>query len=387
VRLPRALLVGALLLESLVGCGTMSGSQPKVAVIRVMPWNTAAAPLPTPLVAWAMGPSQHGIAITGSSYTTDSTIWRTVDGGQSWHPLTTLTNDTVTTAWISPHRKTLWCVGVRDTPSPHDPQSVVTVLTYSLDGGKHWRVRDLQWNPQQINDGMASWIHLLWASPHSGWAVTLGGQVLHTANGGRTWSVVKFGHHALRGIQFVTPRVGWAWSRRPGTVTTVLWHTGNGGRSWTTRPIPGRVENMAWVSSSRGWLVGGRRLRSGAWQPVVWTTRDGGRRWQVHSLGPPTVSGQIAATVTVSSSSSWMWVTMGTNPDGWHTALWGSDDGGINWQPVTLPHNVAGITFGLGDNPHWFAGLPTTPASHRVLAVPGLYHWNAERHRWELITR
>src|SRR5437016_4900893 len=63
----------------------------------------------------------------------------------------------------------------------------------------------------------------------NGWAVGFGGTILHTSDGGATWSGQDSGtSNELLGVQFTDALTGWA----VGAVGTIL-HTSDGGATWS----------------------------------------------------------------------------------------------------------------------------------------------------------
>jgi photosystem II stability/assembly factor-like uncharacterized protein len=152
-----------------------------------------------------------------------------------------------------------------------------------------------------------------------GWIAGYGGVMLHSTDGGRTWSPQSTGvTQALEGLYFADAQHGWA----VGWIGTVV-RTLDGGRTW--QPVP--VSNMAWSMSSvyfrdlqNGWIVGfgGQILRS----------RDGGATWQAQTS---------PVSVTLSSvrfdSSSRGWITAGND-------MLVSEDGGENWKLLDIPETL-----------------------------------------------
>jgi len=104
-----------------------------------------------------------------------------------------------------------------------------------------------------------------------GWACGRWGTVLHTADGGRTWTPQSSGtENTLCSIHFVDPQNGWA----VGEEETIL-HTTDGGKVWQKQksPVPFCLMKTYFVTPMKGWIVGERTH--------ILFTVDGGKTWNV----------------------------------------------------------------------------------------------------------
>src|SRR5437660_8132005 len=102
----------------------------------------------------------------------------------------------------------------------------VLLLRYVRKGSKPW----MGWG---LVGGVAVALVLSVAPPASadfiGWAVGDGGTILHTSNGGSTWSPQTSGSNSsLLGVAFPDATNGWAVGS-PGTIL----HTSDGGSTWS----------------------------------------------------------------------------------------------------------------------------------------------------------
>src|SRR5208283_3847506 len=157
-------------------------------------------------------------------------------------------------------------------------------------------------------------ISITFVSPQSGWAVSYGGTILHTADGGTSWQPQTSGTpYILTSVAFVSPQSGWAVGER-GTIL----HTDDAGKSWKPQTSGTRqwLVSVAFVSPQSGWAVG----QVG----TILHTADGGTSWQPQTSGTPYYLRSVAF---VSPQSGWAVGTYGTIL---HTA-----DGGTSWQPQT----------------------------------------------------
>lgn len=119
----------------------------------------------------------------------------------------------------------------------------------------------------------------------AGWAAGLGGTIIHTTDGGLTWSRQTSGiTHQIVDIFMRNRWGGWALAHDVGgsQLWTVLLATTNGGESWQREvyPEPEVIFNSVFFSDSlRGWMVGEFGAVAG--------TEDGGRTWMEAVVDSP----------------------------------------------------------------------------------------------------
>jgi photosystem II stability/assembly factor-like uncharacterized protein len=113
------------------------------------------------------------------------------------------------------------------------------------------------------------------AVAQNGWAVGGGGTIVHTSNGGDTWSPQTSGTgNTLNGVSFVDADNGWAVADN-GTIV----HTINGGSTWSSQ-TSGTVfflGGVSFVDANDGWAVG-----NGG---TILQTSNGGNTWAPQSSG------------------------------------------------------------------------------------------------------
>ena len=151
------------------------------------------------------------------------------------------------------------------------------------------------------------------ANGADGWAVGDGGRILHTTDGGSTWSQETSGSAStLASVWFTGTTEGWV----AGGSGTVL-HTTDGGASWSRLLNLGTTENLTdvWFATrDTGWVVGGHG--------VILRTFDRGTSWQ-----------QLTPTGFDLNSVSFA----GTR-DGWavgdNGVILGTHDRGLTWYTV-----------------------------------------------------
>ena len=104
--------------------------------------------------------------------------------------------------------------------------------------------------------------------------------LVHTTNGGRTWTQVLPATSPSTDISFVAAADGFGLGL-PADGHAVLTTT-DGGRSWrplATLPSDLRATSMSFVDDLHGWILG--TTTGSAAQVEVLATGDGGRTWQV----------------------------------------------------------------------------------------------------------
>lgn len=109
----------------------------------------------------------------------------------------------------------------------------------------------------------------------NGWAVGFNGTILHSGDGGKTWTHQQsVTQQEIRKIRAVSPRHAWALSRnRPTGTNNVLLHTSNGGKSWDAvdTKIDFDVHDVFFNDERNGFLAGSRG--------TIARTTDGGLSW------------------------------------------------------------------------------------------------------------
>ncbi len=104
-----------------------------------------------------------------------------------------------------------------------------------------------------------------------GWACGRWGTILHTSDGGKTWTKQNTGSiDLLTSISFVDAKTGWAVGDR-GTIL----HTSDGGKTWVKQksPVALLLMGVQFLSPLKGWAVGEKT--------TIIHTDDGGKTWAV----------------------------------------------------------------------------------------------------------
>ena len=200
--------------------------------------------------------------VVGDAYSAGGIILHTSDGGTSWTEQEPYYGYALSKVFFT------------------DPDYGWTVGGYSEFLGDHGRIIE------HTTDGGQTWVGQLlqggqygFASVHC-WAVGSPGAILHTENGGDSWSSQNSGTTSdLRDVYFVDANIGWC----VGADGTVL-HTTDGGSHWNPQVSGTGAELMGvcFHDADTGWIAGTEWTLV---QPVILKTEDGGLTWQQQNPG------------------------------------------------------------------------------------------------------
>ena len=148
--------------------------------------------------------------------------------------------------------------------------------------------------------------------------------VLVLSNVETLWAVTHPGDAAIRAVQFVDDREGWAVGD-----DGVIWHSIDGGRKWEEQAsgVRASLRSVHFLTPYTGWIVGRIETPSGS-RGVVLSTTDGGLKW-VYSATQP-----LPGLNTVRFFTQRNGVAAGDGCDGFPTGLFNTNDGGRTWKPV-----------------------------------------------------
>lgn len=207
-------------------------------------------------------------------------------------------------------------------------------------GGNGWIARTEDggrtWKPQVTGTMAVEQIFAL--NGKEAWAVVAdkpgqkgGGRLLHTSDGGTTWTTV--GPMPNEGfLHFVSPQEGYAANAR----------TTDGGKTWTTLPVPEGIEGDAYFhDANNGWAAA--QVNDSL---VVSRTQDGGKTWKT-AMTRKTVA-PLNGTLIRSAGNEDAWVVFIGESGMSQTSysLFHTLDGGANWRTV-----IANSTAGAGPAP------------------------------------
>lgn len=181
-------------------------------------------------------------------------------------------------------------------------------ILHTSDGGATWTIQ---------KEVESSFNDLFFINDHEGWAVGRNGVILHTTNGGAHWSTQT---SAIKGlitsVHFVDEDNGWIVSRDNwGEVA----HTANGGATWIaqTNPSGNPMHDVFFIDENKGWAVG---LDSS----VIRTT-NGGQTWRWFNVNA-SQGYRFASVFFIDELHGWMAGVLGV--------IMRTTDGGETWQQV-----------------------------------------------------
>ena len=204
-----------------------------------------------------------------------------------------------------------------------------------------------------------------------GWAVTGGADVLHTTDGGATWTDQPTGESdSLYGVRFVSTTEGWA----TGDWGTIL-HTADGGVTWE-RQVSATLDTLYDIESvdaDHVWVIG---------MASVLATTDGGATWTLQLGGPIFSDWYWYGPDTLFSAGAFIDAQQGCvvgyralqrQEEDYAASAWSTTDGGATWTQT----DVDGVS-GLGaittqGGTYWAAGAGNAIA-HSADGV----HWTRD---------
>ena len=160
-------------------------------------------------------------------------VVRTTNGGTTWQQVTPNGRGFFGVHFVS--ATTGWVVGRE--------------IYKTTDGGAHWT--------KQFDDADTVLDAVSFADAKNGWATGYGGVVLHTTNGGTTWTPQSTGAPTGTAVLGVTA-VSASTALIAGSGGFVARTTNDGG-TWTRESLPGApadLEDVLFIDAKRGWVGG-----------------------------------------------------------------------------------------------------------------------------------
>lgn len=204
-----------------------------------------------------------------------------------------------------------------------------------------------------------------------GWAVDGGDHVLHTVDGGLTWSKLPTGEDdALYGVQFVSPAEGWV----VGEWGAVL-HTTDGGVTWerqASRSISS-LYDIEFIDADHGWALG---------LDTLLATTDGGATWKLQ-LGEGSLMDwdwfwPEAMMYGVAFADAQHGCVVGIREqarqeEDYAGVAWSTSDGGATWTETRVSGVSSLYAVTVYDGMYWAAGGDNT-----IAHSPDGVHWTRD---------
>ncbi len=221
-------------------------------------WGGATAISPEPLAKVQFVNDSTGWAVGGNG-----TILKSVNGGVTWLSQTLpvefpATESLYGCSFVDANHG--WAIGGSATSAR---------ILHTDDGGATWSV--------QTSASQSRPTAIFFVDRYNGWICGENGTIQRTTDGGAHWALQETSiTEQLVDIHFVDDNIGWAAGGKDGEVRQIL-HTENGGSSWTLQATGLSTSTVAFghmdfIDAETGWLVGA--------EGVILHTIDGGATWQ-----------------------------------------------------------------------------------------------------------
>jgi photosystem II stability/assembly factor-like uncharacterized protein len=184
-------------------------------------------------------------------------IWQTSDGGQVWTKQTVPVHGNYSLSDVSFSDKSNGIIigqKIEFDPPPYCREYIYELIINTTDGGTTW---------VDQSSGSEIFLHSIdYLDSNNAWLIysgySEGGNLLHSTDGGKSWKVQLSLNHDrgtddIQSVRFINPNDGWV----IGSVGVIL-HTSNGGTTWTYEPS-GTVNHLAdcyFLDSATGYTVG-----------------------------------------------------------------------------------------------------------------------------------
>ncbi len=296
---------------------------------------------------------QHGWVAEYNCGPNTDYVYRTVNGGHTWH---FLGKPTIRSCGGGPTFLS-FVDSEHGWMEPLQPNAPAGGLLQTNDGGSSWRTII-----KPINDFPSSRYFCIgpmsFISPSSGWAARCDGHLLVSHDAGVHWNGVDVDVKPDTAHSFDTPKLSGevgamaAVLGRKRASNTAFFTSSDGGGTWTQRelrpiaPCPLRTNGgfyqTFWpesIASPPVWWV----VSSGSKQTTVQLTKDAGRHWSsITATGLPPLTCSVTDISAVSASDAWAVATTSSRfeKQGQVTIIsnwvFTTSDGGRTWKRVEL---------------------------------------------------
>jgi photosystem II stability/assembly factor-like uncharacterized protein len=212
--------------------------------------------------------------------------------------------------------------------------------------------------------------------------------LFRTSDGGHTWqeAMLPRGHFGASQVQFVNAQDGWVLAGfgggAAGSQAMDLFRSTDGGQTWTlvmprpgnppgTLPFAGLKTGMGWASATTGWITG--CICAAQNTVLLYRSQDGGVSWQPQSLPLPSLQAAITTQPPVFFSA-----TEGLLPVNFFSAgstslaVYATHDGGTTWSRSTLLSMAGSVWDFLTMQQGWVVGANGTTLEE---TSDGGQHW------------
>ena len=200
-------------------------------------------------------------------------------------------------------------------------------MLHTTDGGQTW-------TPQTIPPNNA-YFSVFFTDSQNGWASATAGKIIHTTDGGETWTTQPSSTQSdLNSLYFINADTGWAAGGRipafPSNIPerTILGTT-NGGNTWTIQYDQSNesvLKSIYFIDNNNGYATGGTG--------EVMHTTDGGNVW----VNEVVANGNEFSDIFFANISTGWVVGDGGFPS--QGVIYKTTDGGNNWNLTTLGTDI-----------------------------------------------
>ncbi len=265
-------------------------------------------------------------------------IYNTINGGENWVCIDTLTNFIDAFFFID---------------SIHGWGTGNNKIIHTQNGGNSWSLQFESNDPffgQQYRD-------IFFIDENHGWVVGYD-TVLITSNGGGLWQAVDIDLWLPRSVFFINHNVGWIAGGEGKIIKTT-----DGGFTWALKPTSsdGELKDIIFTDQNNGWAAG-REFVGGGGQSIILRSLDGGENWDLTQLP----GGQTLYSISFPDSvNGWVCGSYGT--------IWHTNDAGNSWELQSTPTNnyLYTIDF-VNQNTGWATGLYSTIISTENGGIVGI---------------
>lgn len=220
-------------------------------------------------------------------------------------------------------------------------------LIGTSDAGSSW---------QSIYKGTWQFTQLDFISNTTGWALaksssTGSNALIHTTNGGSTFTKIPTGSIALERIKFTDASNGFGYTR------AFTYKTSDAGKTWTRIPTPANTRYAAFTDTLHGWAL----IIVPGYGYELSRTTNGGKTWasKLKVKSEEVVGGKVYT----KGSEVWAEFDGGVGMSQQSYSLYASSNNGASWRKV-----ISQETAGGGPAPGGAAGLvnkgPASPGGH-----------------------
>lgn len=202
-------------------------------------------------------------------------VWRTKTEGKTWEKISDLER--------SNQRDFLLVLKLFFSDEKHGWLFTNSSIWRTEDGGYSWEKSFKDGNRKEL-------VTATFIGNNTGFVMTKEGFVHKTNDGGKTWNPLErhfsnlqeYALYWLVTIDFIDESTGWI------LAANTLYRTNDGGNSWSELTLPSRdteFYSMNFLDINEGWLVGRFYTENAdSIMGKVWRTFDGGQTWQEVSL-------------------------------------------------------------------------------------------------------